>query len=364
MMVVAFALVAAAVAILLLRPLLRPGAGQQVLDAERAVYRAQLDELEAERAAGMINDAEAAGARLEIERRLLKTARGQEPSRRLKPSLALALVVALGVPGGAALLYEWLGAAGMPDRPLAERLTTQGQDAEIARLIAELEARMAANPGDPQGWMLLARARAAQGKLIPAAEAYEKIAGLVPDSVQARLAAAELRIAAADGQITPQAKALIDQALALAPQDPSARHFAAYAKFAGGDLAGAVADWQALLPTLAADDPLRNAVIAGLAAAGQPVAPTAPAPTADDMAAAQDMSPAERQAMIEGMVGRLADRLKDNPQDLEGWTRLARAYDVLGRKADAVAAWEKAVALAPGNAELEAGLDAARSRLP
>lgn len=38
------------------------------------------------------------------------------------------------------------------------------------------------------------------------------------------------------------------------------------------------------------------------------------------------------------MVNRLADRLKDNGKDLEGWIRLARAYKVLGRENDALAA--------------------------
>lgn len=364
MMFAAFGLIAAAVAILLLRPLLRPGEGREAVEAERAVYRAQLEELEAERAAGLIGAAEAAAGKLEIERRLLRTARSEAPRRRVQPSMLLAFAVALGVPGGAALLYTLLGAEGLPDRPLAERVTPQGQDEETARLVSELEARMAANPGDPRGWALLARARAAQGKLVEAAEAYEQIVRLTPDSIEARLAAAEMRIAAAQGAVTPEAKALVDRALELAPQDPSARHFAAYVKLASGDAAGAAADWQALLPTLPPDSPLRAAVVAGLEAAGQPVAPAAPGPTADDMAAAQDMTPEERQAMIEGMVGRLADRLKDNPQDLEGWTRLARAYDVLGRKAEAVAAWEKAVALAPEDADLKAGLAAARAKLP
>jgi len=52
------------------------------------------------------------------------------------------------------------------------------------------------------------------------------------------------------------------------------------------------------------------------------------------------MSPQERQAMIRGMVDRLAARLEQNPNDKEGWIRLAHAYDVLGEteKADAARA--------------------------
>jgi cytochrome c-type biogenesis protein CcmH len=66
--------------------------------------------------------------------------------------------------------------------------------------------------------------------------------------------------------------------------------------------------------------------------------PAAPGPTPQDVAAAQAMSPEERQAMIRGMVDRLAARLEQSPNDKEGWTRLAHAYDVLGEKEKAQAA--------------------------
>ncbi|MFZ2871392.1 tetratricopeptide repeat protein, partial [Zavarzinia sp.] len=79
---------------------------------------------------------------------------------------------------------------------------------------------------------------------------------------------------------------------------------------------------------------------------------------------AQAMSPEERQAMIEGMVARLAERLQAQPDDIDGWLRLARAYDVLGKAPEAVAAWEKAAALKPDDAAIAEGLAAARAKLP
>ncbi len=50
------------------------------------------------------------------------------------------------------------------------------------------------------------------------------------------------------------------------------------------------------------------------------------------------MTPADRTAMIEGMVSGLAERLKSNPDDVEGWLRLIRSYSVLGRPEEAVEA--------------------------
>jgi cytochrome c-type biogenesis protein CcmH len=55
-----------------------------------------------------------------------------------------------------------------------------------------------------------------------------------------------------------------------------------------------------------------------------------PAPSQTDREAFARMSPDERSEMIRSMVERLADRLEENPDDLEGWLRLARAYEVMG----------------------------------
>jgi cytochrome c-type biogenesis protein CcmH len=57
-----------------------------------------------------------------------------------------------------------------------------------------------------------------------------------------------------------------------------------------------------------------------------------PGPTTEDMKAAAGMSAADRETMIRGMVGRLATRLAQNGQDVDGWLRLMRAYTVLGER--------------------------------
>ena len=57
-----------------------------------------------------------------------------------------------------------------------------------------------------------------------------------------------------------------------------------------------------------------------------------PGPTREDVEAASKMTGEDRMAFIRSMVERLADRLKDEPNDLKGWQRLARAYQVLGEK--------------------------------
>jgi cytochrome c-type biogenesis protein CcmH len=64
-----------------------------------------------------------------------------------------------------------------------------------------------------------------------------------------------------------------------------------------------------------------------------PVAGAAGGPSAAQVQQAQEMSPEEQQAMIRSMVERLAAKMKDNPDDLAGWQRLAQAYTVLDDQA-------------------------------
>ena len=97
-----------------------------------------------------------------------------------------------------------------------------------------------------------------------------------------------------------------------------------------------------MLAKAPADAPWRPLVQAALARVG---GAGAPALSDDTMAAAKDMNEADRGAMIRGMVDRLATRLKQNGDDVEGWLRLVRAYMVMG---DRDKAQERADRRAPG----------------
>ena len=82
-----------------------------------------------------------------------------------------------------------------------------------------------------------------------------------------------------------------------------------------------------------------------------PAAPSAPPLSDDTMAAAKQMSEGDRSAMIRGMVDRLATRLKQNGDDVEGWLRLVRAYMVMGERDKAISARADARQAVGGDAE-------------
>ena len=104
------------------------------------------------------------------------------------------------------------------------------------------------------------------------------------------------------------------------------------------------------------------------AAMGEAPAPEPPkGPSSDDVAAAEAMTPAERQAFIRSMVDRLAARLEDEPENLEGWLRLGNAYSVLGEEALARQALGRAEALAaglPDDSPLRGAVNEALRKLP
>jgi cytochrome c-type biogenesis protein CcmH len=58
--------------------------------------------------------------------------------------------------------------------------------------------------------------------------------------------------------------------------------------------------------------------------------------------AASDLSPEQRSAMVRGMVERLAERLRKDGSDVEGWLRLVRSYVVLGDRDNARSAANEA----------------------
>ena len=94
-----------------------------------------------------------------------------------------------------------------------------------------------------------------------------------------------------------------------------------------------------------------------------PPAPAAPGPNSTQLAAAGNMSDADRQAMIHSMVDKLAGELKANPKDTGGWVRLMRARMVLGESQQAAQDYKQAHQAFAGDAAAQAALQEAAKSL-
>jgi cytochrome c-type biogenesis protein CcmH len=348
----------AAVAAVLLLPLLRAAAGAdapQSHDAE--VYRDQLEELKRDEKNGLISGDEANFARAEVARRLLtatdamKAAAPALPAKRSNRLAQLAVILIL--PAVGLCLYLRTGNPDVPDAPLAARLANPGEDMNI--LIARAEQQLVVNPEDGAGWDVLAPIYYRTGRIEEAAVAFRnalRIRGATP----VRLGGyAESLIALSGGLVTNEARDALQKLLAIEPGDPRAQFYLALALKQEGKMPEALAAFEQIVKTSPAGAPwlpLVNEHIAGLkgsdAAGAAQQAGTPPGnPTSEDIAAARDMSTGDRSAMIEGMVESLAEKLKTEPKNFEGWMRIIRSYSVLGDKDKAADALKQGLAIFP-----------------
>jgi cytochrome c-type biogenesis protein CcmH len=339
----------------LLRPLLWR-AGRSVGDSEGAVaiFRRQLTDTATELEQGRLAPDEAAATQTEITRRMLLAADRERGESGLAAAVSQTEVswrigTAVGVagllPAAALAIYFAVGAPAAVESPAASTATGPHNTAELTVAVDQLKSRLERDPDHPEGWVLLGRSLASLRRFAESREAFVHAIALKPDEPQLHAALGEVIVLAAGGTVTPAAAA----EFAKSGNDPRARFYDAEAALQRGDAAGAKAALQALLADAPADAPWRKVVAARLAelTPDEPQATTQPpaGPTAKDIAAAQSMSPEERQAMIRSMVERLAARLEQQPEDKEGWARLAHAYDVLGDTEKAQAARARAAAV-------------------
>lgn len=343
--------------------------GVRVADGlhDMEVYRDQLAELERDAARGLIQPAEAEQARAEIGRRILKADKAAEADRTAGTShtravRALGMAAVLAVPLVSWGIYAATGSPDLPSQPLAARLEKNPAESTVDELIARAESHLAANPDDGRGWEVLAPIYARLNRYPEAVTAYRNAIRLDGSTAAREAALGEALAGAAGGTITAEAQAALQRALALEPHEPKARFLLASAFAQEGRIAEAVNAWQSMLVALPADSPWRAAVEQAVAegnrrlvaAANPPAAnSTQSGPTQDDIDAASDLSAEDRSAMIEQMVASLDERLKQNPRDLDGWTRLVRSYQVLGRSDEARDALKRGTA-ALGVATVEA----------
>lgn len=349
-----FALMTVAAIFAVLWPLGRGGRSDNQ-GSEVVVYKDQLAEIERDLVAGLIARPEAEAARVEISRRLL--AAGSEslsaPTSNLKWRRAAAVLALVGLPLVAVAVYVPLGSPALRDFPLAQRERGAGSKMtqSLENLVEQVQQHLEKNPTDGRGWNVLAPVLERLGRFDEAVRAYRNSITYNGESAERRSDLGEAVAAAASGVVTAEAKAEFERAHTLNADDPKANYFLGLAAEQDGRKDDAANIWRALLAKAPADAPWRPLVQTSLARVGGGGGATMPTLSDETIAASKDMNDGDRNAMIRGMVERLATRLKQNGDDVEGWLRLVRAYLVMGDRDRALGASTDARQAVANNAE-------------
>lgn len=246
--------------------------------------------------------------------------------------------------------------------------------------IAAMRRMLEQNPDNAEGWAQLGFTYRETGQEREAEAAFRRASELQPNNPTFLAYRAEALLLIDPVARRQEANQILDRVLQLRPNDPQARYYRATLRDMDGDHRGAVDDLVALLRDAPAGAPwatqVRSAAeliasrnnidIDGRLPPAQPASSATaaiPGPTREQMEAARSIPPGQQDAMVKGMVDRLAARLQQNPRDENGWMMLMRSRMVQQDRAGASAALRSGLAAFPDDAAVQQRLREAAQQL-
>ena len=246
------ALFAAAALAYVLRPLLGSRSRNEVKrnDANVAIYKDQLRELDAELAAGTLTPEDHSRARLELEQRLLEDVPAVEVERVAAGGRRAAIVVGIVVPLLAVAVYFMTGAPGALSPRSHEVEPTAEQ---INGMVARLAAKLRENPDDVDGWKLLGRSYMVLRRFPEAVAAYATAAEKAPRDAQLLADFADALAMTKGEKLAGEPERLVQRALEIEPTNLKALALAGTAAYERQDYGKAAEFWGRMLPLVPAD---------------------------------------------------------------------------------------------------------------
>jgi cytochrome c-type biogenesis protein CcmH len=366
-----FALLTGAAVMAVLTPLARKNAPADASATDKAFFSEQIAEIERESAEGRLDPGDAEAARLEAARRLLRASEtGEKTSPQSgRPRVVAAIATVVLVPALAVALYLHLGAANLPDMPLAERLAKTPPHQDLSAAVAQIETHLLQHPEDGRGFEVVAPYYLRNGRYDDAVRAFGEALRLLGATPTRHDALGEAIVISSQGEVTPAARRQFDAALALDEKDAMAHYYLGLGAAQQGEAEKARDIWTKLLADAPQQAGYRELVqnqldkLSGEAAKEQPAAAPAEGPASEQGKAIAAMPKGQQEAMIRGMVERLAARLAQKGDDVEGWLKLIRAYSVLSEPEKAKTALGDGKKALEGKPEEISRLDALAEQL-
>ena len=263
------ALLVAAALLFVLWPLLRTRAGAHASreSANLTIYRDQFAELERDLRLGTLDSAQYEAARVELQRRLLDEvpAAPVAAGRAGASGRLAALAIGIALPVAAGLLYWHLGqpeGIGAPKHAAQDASSITREQFEA--MTQQLAERMAGTPDDPVGWLMLGRAYARLERYPEAVKALAEANRRKPGDPEILIEYAQALAQAGGGKLAGEPTRMLEQALAVAPNDQRALTLAGGAAFEAHDYPKAIRYWERLAAQVPPDSELGQALAAGL----------------------------------------------------------------------------------------------------
>lgn len=357
----------------------------QVIDQAREVefYQSQLAEIDIAERRDQLSQEDAEQSRREVSRRLIGAFEKAKSLKKLSATspraftLSASGLLALILIPGALAIHSQLGAPGMSDLPLQERLieaerlrmTRPSQeevinvqdltmpipdDTELIGLVEELRGKLSDTTDNIEGLRLLVRGELSIGQVRRAIKTQQRLIALLGKRVLADdySQLADLLVLEAKGYVSPEAETAIMQTLALDEKNSTARYHLGMMFGQTGRPDVAVSMWSRLVENLPPNSPMladlrinlpEAARLAGMTIQLPSIFQKIDVPTLDKETAQSvaSMSETERAGFIESMVRGLQERLYESGGSREEWSQLIYSLLVIGDSNSAQESLEK-----------------------
>ena len=350
---------------------------------DATIYHDQLNEIQRDIDHGVLSSIDGEALKAEIKKRLEKNtkivlAKAQDQSKHAgaRAPITAAIAIVGIIPFTSYGLYSYLGSPGKPDLPFANRQFNPSVDAasaEMDSLVKKLRERLDQNPNQLKGWILLGQSLVSLKRFNAASNAFKQALKIAPNRAEIAASAAETRFMAKDGKFDQEVRDYFKMAQRLNPEEHKALYYLGLDSYMAKNHASAIQYWVDLISISPVGaswmDNVRERLIDAAKAGNLKISDFTPslkstskdskklkqgrdaAPTQEDIRNAGEMSEKDRGIFIRSMVEKLANRLKSEPNDLNGWQKLARAYRVLGEKKKAAIAEKRVQELKKRNSK-------------
>jgi cytochrome c-type biogenesis protein CcmH len=240
--------------------------------ANIAVYRDQLSELESDLKNGIVSQEQYTQDREEIERRLLEDTKSGTSERKASTTAATArytaYAIGIAIPLVSVVFYLNVGnpkAIEGPPPTMARPAMSGGGGGErtqeqIEANVAALAKRLQSNPSDAEGWIMLARSYSSMGKFPESVGAYTKATELTPKNADLWAEFAFATAMANGRSLEGRPMELIDHALKVDPENLKALQLAGTAAFQAKDYKKAIGYWERVLKSVPPNSEVTEAI--------------------------------------------------------------------------------------------------------